>query len=124
AGVKQTATVSGGGLTWTLAKRSNGQTGTSEIWTAKATGKVTNAVITSHLASPNYSQAFAVYAIKGASGVGASGAASGGSGAPSVEATTTKAGSWVMGAGNDPNHWVPRIPASGDVLVHQTLGEY
>ena len=32
----QTATVSGGGLTWTLAKRANTQAGTAEVWTAWA----------------------------------------------------------------------------------------
>ena len=65
-----------------------------------------------------------MYAIKGASGVGATGSASGASGAPTVGLTTTKASSWVMGVGNDPDHWIPRTPASGQILMHQTLGEY
>src|SRR5207247_271465 len=34
-GVPQTVTVSGAGLTWTLLKRSNVQSGTAEIWAAK-----------------------------------------------------------------------------------------
>ena len=41
--IKQTLTVSGGGLTWTLAKRANAQFGSSEIWTATAPGILTNA---------------------------------------------------------------------------------
>ena len=35
---RQSVTVSGGGLTWTLVKRSNGQSGDAEIWAAQAPG--------------------------------------------------------------------------------------
>ena len=121
---KQTATVSGGGLTWKLATRSNTRAGTSEVWTARASGTVNNAVVTSKLSSSGYAQALAVYALAGAGDIGATATADGATGAPSVGLTTTKAGSWVMGAGNDPAHWIPRTPASGQVLVHQALGEY
>ena len=74
----QTATVTGGGLTWTLAKRTNTQAGTAEVWTAMAPPPLTNAVITSTTSSGGYVQSLTVYAIKGASGIGATASASGG----------------------------------------------
>ncbi len=44
---RQTVTVSGGGLTWTLVKRSNAQSGDAEIWTAQAANTLTNVTVTS-----------------------------------------------------------------------------
>ena len=46
AAAAQSATVTGAGLTWTLVRRSNTQAGTSEIWSAKATGTLTNQTVT------------------------------------------------------------------------------
>ncbi len=67
----QTATVAGGGLTWHLAKRTNTQAGTSEVWTAMAPTPLSNVVVTSNTSSPGFDQAMTVFAIKGASGIGA-----------------------------------------------------
>ena len=43
---KQTYTVSGGGLTWTLAKRSNAQSGDAEIWWARVSGTLSSQTVT------------------------------------------------------------------------------
>src|SRR5262249_40229175 len=41
----QTASVSGAGLNWTLLKRSNSQSGTAEIWAAKAIGILSSVTV-------------------------------------------------------------------------------
>ncbi|HEY7072486.1 MAG TPA: LamG-like jellyroll fold domain-containing protein [Acidimicrobiales bacterium] len=115
----QTATVSGAGLTWTLAKRANAQAGTSEVWTAKATTALTNAQITSTPAASGFDQSLSVVAFTGAAGIGATAAKSATTGAPSVSLTTTVDGSWVHGAGNDWDGAVARAPAAGQDLLHQ-----
>ena len=46
----QTVTVSGGGLNWTLVRRTNVRPGTSEIWQASAPSVLTNVTVTSTLA--------------------------------------------------------------------------
>ena len=97
----QTATVSGGGLTWTLVKRANAQAGTSEIWKASAAGVLTNATVTAKLAKTGYDMSLTVVTFSGASGTGASAGSSRATGAPSVSLTTTAVGSRVYGVGND-----------------------
>jgi hypothetical protein len=119
----QTETVTGGGLTWTLAKRTNTQTGTAEVWTAPAPNPLTNAVIQATASTSGFSQSMTVLAIQGASGVGAVAGADGGTGASSVGLTTTQPGSWVIGVGNDPVHYAPHMPAAGQVIVQQNLNE-
>src|SRR6185503_15929441 len=44
--VRQSATVSGAGLSWTLVRRANAQFGTAEIWTATASSQLVNATVT------------------------------------------------------------------------------
>ncbi len=118
----QTATVSGGGLTWSLAQRTNTQRGTSEVWTAKASGLLSGAVIRSTTSTANMAQSLSVFAIAGASGIGAKGSANAANGAPGVALTTTSPGSWVMGVGNDPDRGVQRIPPTGQTMVHEWWG--
>lgn len=120
-GSSQTATVSGGGLTWTLERRVNAQNGTSEIWKATAADPLAGASITSTLADSGYSQSLTVVAFEGAAGVGASAGASAASGAPSVQYTATADGSWAFGVGNDWDDAVPRTLPSDQVEVHEYL---
>jgi len=114
----QTATLTGGGLTWTLARRTNTQTGTAEVWTAMATSPLTNAVVKSTL-SGGFGESLSVFAIRGASGIGATGSGSGSAGSPGASLTTTTPGSWVMAVGDDPDHALPAVPTSGQTTVHQ-----
>ncbi len=115
----QTATVSGGGLTWSLVRRSNGQLGTSEMWTARASGMVTGAQITSTLTQSNFDQSLTVASFAGAGGIGATSIANAASGAPKTSLTTTADGSWVYGVGNDWDNAVARTPLANQELVHQ-----
>src|SRR5262249_23533202 len=66
---KQTLSISGAGLTWTLANRSNTQFGSAEIWTASAASPVTNATVTSVQSVTNsFHQSLTLVAFKGAGG--------------------------------------------------------
>jgi hypothetical protein len=74
----QTAKVSGGGLSWTLARRTNTRDGTAEVWEARASGPLSQARITSSLAVSIFSQVLTVVAFKDAPGTGATASMSGG----------------------------------------------
>jgi len=115
--------VSGGGLTWTLAVRSNAQSGTSEIWRAFATTPVTGATVTATL-SQSVISSITVLTFAGVdpSGpVGATASKSAAKGAPTVTVVTTRNNSWVFGVGNDFDNAIARTPAAGQTLVHQDL---
>jgi len=114
----QTVTVSGAGLTWTLAGRANSQLGTAEIWRTTASSVVTGTV-SSTQARTGYDQSLTVVAIQGSSGVGASTAAGAGSGAPTVNLVTTKTGSLVFGVGNDWDNAIARMLGANQVMQHQ-----
>jgi hypothetical protein len=116
----QTATVTGGGLTWTLAGRTNTQPGTAEIWTARASGVLANAQVTAKLSTVNNTE-LVVIAFSSASGVGAVGGGNGGNGAPSATLTTTKANSWVFGVGFDWIAGVARTVGPNQTLQDQVL---
>lgn len=120
--------VSGAGLTWVLAVRTNTQRGTSEIWRAFAPGTVSNATVTAALSQKVASSltliSFAGVDSTGTNGSGAIGAtasASAASGAPSATLLSTRAGSWVFGVGNDYDKAIARTPTSGQSVVHQYL---
>ncbi|NEN06146.1 hypothetical protein G3T36_09680 [Diaminobutyricibacter tongyongensis] len=115
----QTATVSGAGLTWTLARRANGQYGDSEIWTAPAPAILTSATVTSTPSVGGFDQALTVIAMEGTSGIGASAAASAVSGAAAVSLTTTSATSLVFAVGNDWDNATARAFPTGLVLLDQ-----
>jgi hypothetical protein len=114
----QTATVSGGGLTWTLVKRANAQAGTSEVWKATASAVLTNATVTAKLNKTGFDLSLTVVSF-GASGTGASVGSSNGTGAPSVSLTTTAAGSRTYGVGNDWDSATARSLGAGQSMVHQ-----
>jgi hypothetical protein len=115
----QTATVSGGGLTWSLVRRTNTQLGTSEVWAATATSQLTNVVVTATQAFGGADQSLTVMAFRGAAGVGATAGASGATGAPSVSLTATRAGSAVFAVGNDWDKASLRTLGPNQVMVHQ-----
>jgi hypothetical protein len=117
----QTLSVSGAGLTWSLVRRVNAQGGSTELWTAKATGSLTAATVTARQTRSGYDQSLTVVAFRGARGIGASATRNAVSGAPSVSLTTTAAGSLVYGAGNDYDHAIARTVGSGQAKVHEWL---
>ena len=119
---------SGGGLSWTLVRRTNAQSGTSEIWRAFASVPLTNVTVSATL-SQSVGASMMVMSFVGAdtSGTGGSGAigatGTGNStkGAPSASLTTTRAGSWVVGVDNDYDNAIARTPGANQAVVHQTL---
>jgi fibronectin type 3 domain-containing protein len=117
------ASVTGGGLTWTLRKRVNDQAGTSEIWTAAARSKLTDITVTATRRSGSYRNSLVVTAFSGAdlSTPGATGGGSAENGAPGASLTTTRADSWVWGVGNDWDTAEARVMDVGQVLVDQFL---
>ena len=117
----QTATVSGAGLAWQLAKRSNAQLGTAEIWVAKATNFLSSVTVTSQPGSAGYHGSLTVIGFTNASGPGVVGQASAPSGAPDIFLPGVLAGNWVFAVGNDWDGAVARTPVSGQVLVHQRV---
>jgi beta-lactam-binding protein with PASTA domain len=114
----QALTVSGGGLTWTLVRRSNTRAGASEIWKATAAAQLSNVTVTSTQSASGYHQSLTVVAFAGATGTGASAVANGATGAPSVTLITTKAGSLVYGVGNDWDRAVARTLGPSQTTVH------
>jgi hypothetical protein len=120
--------VSGGGLTWALVRRTNVQRGTAEIWRAFAPAALSNVTVTATL-SQNVSASLTVMSFKGvdatgtngSGGIGATGSSSSGNGAPTASLVTTRAGSWVVGVGNDYDNAISRTPGANQVVVHQYL---
>jgi hypothetical protein len=120
--------VSGGGLTWVLVVRANGQSGTSEIWRAFAPTPLSNISVTATLSQSVVSSitvlSFTGVNTSGTNGSGAIGAtksASVASGAPTATLVTTHNNSLVFGVGNDFDNAIARTPGPGQSLVHQLL---
>lgn len=115
--------VTGGGLTWSLRARTNGQPGTAEIWQAVAPQTLTNVSVTAMRASGSYVGTITVVSFSGAdtSRTGATASGNAGTGAPSVSLTTTVGGSWVWGVGNDWSTATARTPGSNQTVVDQYL---
>jgi hypothetical protein len=116
---QQTVTVSGAGLTWTLAKRTNSQSGDAEIWTATSATPLNNVTVKSTPSSGGYNQALTVVAFAHAAGVGATASGAASTGAPTVSVTTTAALSWVYAVGHDWDQAIARTTGSNQTIVSQ-----
>jgi hypothetical protein len=120
--------VTGGGLTWVLAERTNVQRGTAEIWRTFAPATLSNSSVTATL-SQSVLSSITVMGFTGAdpsgtNGSGAIGAVASGNasqGAPTATLVTTRNGSWVLGVGNDWDKAIARTPGTAQSLVHQDL---
>ena len=120
--------VTGGGLSWSLVKRVNAQSGTSEIWRTLAPTVLNNVPVTASLSQSVVSSitvvSFAGVDTTGTNGsgaIGAVGGASAASGAPSASLVTTRDNSLVLGVGNDFDNAIARSVGPGQSLVHQSL---
>jgi hypothetical protein len=118
---KQTATVTGAGLTWRLVERENAESGDAEIWTATASGVLSAATVTSTLPQSGFDEDLTVVAMEGVSGIGATAGAAGAAGAPSTTLTTTDNTSLVFAVGHDYSNAVARTLPSGWVVLEQWL---
>jgi len=121
-GINQTASVTGGGLTWTLRSRSNKQAGTAEVWTTTAPNTPFTATVTAKpVNSGPWHGSLTVVGFINASGTGKTVQASASSGAPDVSIANVAAGNWVFAVGNDWGNAIGRTPVTGQVLVHQDV---
>lgn len=122
ANARQQAKVSGSGLKWTLATRENSQRGDAEIWVARV-AKAGSYRVTSKLARGGYQQQLTLVAFAGAAGRGNVAIASAKTGAPAGRLTTSGAGSWVFGVGDDGDHAVDRVAGAGQKIIAEALGK-
>ena len=115
--------ISGGGLTWTLRRRANTQAGTAEIWQAVAPAALTNVVFTATRTGGSAQGMMTVAAFKGADPgtSGATASANAATGAPTVNLTTTRAGSWVWAVGDDWDRGASRTVGPGQTMVDEFL---
>jgi hypothetical protein len=120
--------ITGAGLTWQLVRRTNAQSGGSEIWRAFAptplSGVTVRATLSQAVASAITVVSFSNVDTSGTNGSGAIGAtagASAASGAPTATLVTTRNNSWVFGIGNDFDNAIARTLAAGQTMVHQYL---
>jgi hypothetical protein len=116
------SSVTGAGVTWTLAKRANAQAGTAEIWTAAAPSKVTNGTVKATHGGSTFSGSITVATFSGAkTTVGATSAASAATGAPTATLNSTQSGSWVWGVGNDWDGKAARTVGANQTKVDEYL---
>lgn len=115
--------VSGGGLTWRLRRRSNGQAGTAEIWAANAPTVLSQATVTATRGSGSYVGSITIVTFTGADQIvdGSTAAAGASTGAPAVSLTTSRGGAWVWGVGNDWDRATPRTVGPGQTKVDEFL---
>ena len=118
---QQVASLTGGGLRWSLAARSNTGRGTAEIWQATTTQAIGQLRVTAELAHEGYHGSITVASFKGALRVVSAGAAAGSKGAPGVKLTPTRDRSLVWAAGHDATRAQAPVPLSGQTIVHQFL---
>ena len=118
---RQTATVSGAGLTWTLVKRANSRSGDAEIWTATAVAPLANVSVSSTPAAAGFDQTLTVIGMQMSQGAGASAAAGAASGEATVSLKATEEGSLVFAVGHDWTSATGRTLGAGQVMLHQYL---
>jgi Domain of unknown function (DUF4082)/Fibronectin type III domain/Bacterial Ig domain len=118
---KQTVTVSGAGLTWTLVQRASSRSGDAEIWAATTSKALAGVTVSSTPALSGYDQTLTVISIQRSAGVGASVIGGGASGAPSVSLVSTEEGSLGFAVGNDWDAATARTLGAGQVMLHQYL---
>jgi hypothetical protein len=115
--------VTGGGLTWNLIKRTNVQKGSAEIWGAYSAAPLTGASVTATL-SQSVVSSMTIMTFSGVNPSGAIGATAGASGAtgtPTASLVTIGSNSLVLGVGNDYTNAIARTVGTGQTLIHQYL---
>jgi hypothetical protein len=116
-----TVKVSGGGVTWTLLRRSSTQRGDAEIWTATAVKRLKGKTVSSTVKPKGLHQSLTLISVKLSKGAGATAAAGGAGVAPSLSLSGTEAGSAVLAVGVDPDGALARTPLPGQTILHQDL---
>ncbi len=127
----QTATVSGGGLTWTRLAQANAQRGDSEVWTARA-ATAAKVAVTAKAGIKGYDIGVTAVTYQNATGAADAGTLVNGppvvartfnspGGVPSATITTTGASSLVWAVGNDGAHATARKVGPGQTLDNEDL---
>jgi hypothetical protein len=118
---QEVTTVTGGGLTWSLAARSNQTWGTTDVWQAFATAPLSAVKVTAKLPYA-YDGAITVAAFHGAAPqVGATAVGASKTGTPMATITPQACGSLVWAAGHDWSRSVTPVAAAGQTLVHSFI---
>lgn len=118
-GAQRVASVTGGGLTWTLVNRSNDTGGTAEVWQAHATSLIFGAEVTAKFAKDDFDGSITVAAFANTPGaVDVSAAASGKSGAASATVTVSPGSAQVWAVGHDGSHAATPVPLLDQEVVH------
>jgi hypothetical protein len=118
---QRVSTVSGGGLTWTLAVRASDSHGTSEIWQAYATN-VYSDTVTATLSRSGFHASITVVAFAGAGpSIAATASDTRHSNHPQLTLTTTHANSLVVAVGHDASAAAARTPEGGQLILHQFI---
>jgi hypothetical protein len=116
---RQSVTVTGAGLTWTLVARENDQYGSAEVWSAVAPLPLVNVTVTSTPLQTGWNQSLTVVAFRGAAGIGATGVAASPIGLTTVSLTTTQPGSFVYGVAYDSTRSTARTLGPNQTMVHE-----
>jgi hypothetical protein len=128
----QSVTNSGSALTWRRAVQTNVQRGTSEVWWAWAPNAVTGMTVSATLNQAVNATSITVVTFTGATSsyngavawIGHTASANGAQNsgvAPTATLTTSAAGSWVFGVGNDWDTATARTVGPNQVILHQGL---
>lgn len=119
---QQVTGLNGGGLTWHLVTRADGEQGTAEVWQAHASKALSSVKVTAALKYKGYDAAITVTAFSGArSAVGAHATGSHPSGPAALSLKTTGADSVIWSVGEDPSAAKNRTADAGQSVVHQVL---
>jgi hypothetical protein len=119
---QQVTSMTGGGLTWTLAARANETWGSTEVWQAYATSTLSSVKVTAKLAKSGYDGSITVAAFSGAAKtVGAIATNAATKGAPSATLIPATCNGLIWAAGHDWSRAVNPVPASSQVIVHKFI---
>jgi len=120
ASAQHVSAVTGGGLDWTLVKRSNSYGGTAEVWQAHATSLISGATVTAKLAKGGFAGSITVAAFANTPGsVGDSAAAAGKNGAPTATPSVSgDASAQVWAVGHDWSRATTPVPLLDQELIH------
>ena len=113
--------VHGGGLTWKLVRRANGQPGDAEVWSARAHSALHAVTVRATAAHGGFDVWMNLVALKGASGIGRSRGSSSSGTPPKVGFRVSARGSVGLAAGNDFDQAASRRVGSGQRLLGEDL---
>ena len=116
---RQTATVSGGGLTWYRISRDNPAGSDTEVWAALPSGKLTGAAVKVAGGIKGYPEVLTVVAFKNAAGIGPESFASAASGAPKGTVKTPADNAWVFAIGSDWHKYQARTAGTGQLVISE-----